>query len=327
MSGLEALRAEIAAEEEAAKSQKPTEEVTPEVDEVETAEEADPIESDEGEEVDEIDLGLDDEPQVTKPTAEQSLVFKLTKEKKKRQEANSELEQLRAEIEALKAGKQITAPVQAPRQAPSNNEYPPVPLLYENGLNTPEAYQQAYNQWSRECRNIDNRRVQQDQARVHAEKANSERAQRLAQRSVEFITANKIKPDLATNTIQAGVQGLDDVLGVEGAALDLLDNIGEGSDKLAYYLGKNPDALETARKLFQDDPRGFKVNTWLTQTAGKLNRKNTNISKAPAPDEALRGDGSSSAGALLQSQYDKESDFNKLRELRTKARELGITLK
>ena len=326
MSGLEELRAQAAAEEAAESEQSTEDQLDLEVEEAEKSDESETaVETEESEEVDEIDLSLDDEPQVTKPTPEQALVFKLTKEKKKRQEATSELEQLRAEIEALKAGSKST-PV-APQQAPTSNLYPPVPLLYENGINTPEAYQQAYMQWSQECRNIDQRNAQQDQARTNAERETQARAERLAQRSVEFITANKIKAEIATDTIQAGVQGFDEVLGIKGAALQILDNIGDGSDKFAYYLGKNPDALATAKRLFSEDPSGIKVAQWATNTAGKLNRKNSTISKAPTPDEPLAGDGSTAMASKLQALYDKETDFAKLREIKAKAKGLGITLK
>ena len=337
MSGsLDEIRAQIAAEE-AAKLEADNQEA-PEVEEKTVEDEnddtTDKAEGDEqvdteDDEVDSIDLTLDDEPQVTKPTPEQALVFKLTKEKKKRKEASDELEKLKAENEALRQGQQVIAPTQAPvrQEAANQYSYPPVPLLYENGVNTPEQYQQAYMNWSQECRNIDQQRAQQDTARVNASKETEARAHRLAERSTKFIQENKIKADVAIDTIQDGVQGLQDVLGVEGAALDMLDTVGDGSDKLAYYLGKNPDALTTVKKLFEDDPRGFKVATWLTKTALKLNRSNTKISKAPEPDEALRGDGSTATANALQKQYDAETDWDKLRQLKAKAKDLGITLK
>ena len=171
---------------------------------------------------------------------------------------------------------------------------------------------------------VQHAQTQLTQKNIQAEQDTTARAQRLAQRSAEFITANRIKPDLATSTIQAGVNGLDDVLGVQGAALDLLDNIGDGSDKLAYYLGKNADALAMAKKLYDEDPRGFKVNTWLTKTAGKLNRKNTKISNAPAPDEALKGDGSTATAGAWQKKYDDAKDVPAMIKIKSQARAAGV---
>ena len=333
MSGQQTLR-EIVAAEEAEAAEIENEAVEPIEVETESEDTEQPAEAEtvtEDEEVDEIELTLDDEPQVTnKYTPEQALVHKLTKEKKKRQEATSELEQLRAENEALKAGRQpqaVTQPIVSAVTSPQA-EPPKPPVLYENGITTPAEYQVAFEQWWKDRAAYDQHQHYQTQQTVKAQQDTQARAQRLAERSAEFIQSNKIKAELATNTIQAGVQGLDEVLGVDGAALDLLDNIGDGSDKLAYYLGKNPEALATAKKLFDDDPRGFKVNTWLTKTAGKLNRKNSTISKAPAPDEALNGDVSVESGHAksLQKQYDKETDFKKLREISRKAREAGIKL-
>lgn len=323
MSGLEELRAMAAEEAEPVEVETP--EVEPEIveDENDTIEAEPEAEEAEDEEVDSIELTLDDEPKPTKYTPQQSLVHKLTKEKKKRQEATTELEELKAEIEALKKGQQVTAPVQ-PVKAPANSGYPPVPLLYENGVNTPAEYQQAYQNWTIECRNIDQRNAQQDTARVNASKETEARANRLAERSTSFIKENKIKADMAISTIQDGVQGLDGVLGVEGAALDLLDNIGDGSDKLAYYLGKNPDALATVKKLFEEDRRGFKVNTWLTKTALKLNRNNSKVSKAPEPDEALSGDGSTVTSGAWQKKYDDAKDISKMLEIKRQAKAAGV---
>lgn len=325
MSLLEELRAQAQEDDVVEPADEPTLEVEEAVEPVEGE-----AETEESDEVDEIDLSLDEEEdKQSKPTPEQALVFKLTKEKKKRQEATSELEKLRAENEALKSGqyKAPQQPVQTQNNLATANGYPPIPVMYEDGVNTPEDYRRAYDNWSQEIRRIDQQRAQAQESTVQAQRQNEERANRLANRAASFISSNKIKADNATNTIQAGIHGLDEVLGVDGAALDLLDTIGDGSEKLAYYLGRNPDALATAKRLFEEDNRGFKVNTWLANTAFKLNQKNTkHISKAPAPDAPLTPDGSSTTAAALQAKYDKETDFVKLKSISRKARELGIKL-
>lgn len=323
MSGLQELRDQIAKDEEQESVEKVEEPILEEEVDEESVE-TEPSEDESTDEVDEIDLSLDDEEdKQRKPTPEQALVFKLTKEKKKRQEATSELERLKAENEALKSG-QYRAPQNT---VAAQNGYPPVPVLYEDGVNTKEDYQRAYSNWVERCRQIDQERAQTQQLSADVQRQNQERASRLAERASGFIKTNKIKADNAIETIQSGIHGLDEALGVEGVALDLLDTIGEGSERLAYYLGRNPEALATAKRLFNEDKRGFKVNTWLANTAFKLNQKNTkHISKAPAPDAPLTPDGSSVTAAALQSQYDKETDFSKLRELSRKARELGIKL-
>lgn len=329
MPGLQELRDQIAKEEEQPQEAETTTEVDEPELEIEAEDEAATVESDESDEVDEIDLSLDDDEdsKQTKPTPEQALVFKLTKEKKRRQEVASELEKLKAENEALKAGQYRAPPTQQPQQVDDQFKYPPIPVLYEDGINTPDQYRKAYEEWERQRQDIDRQRQQRDQQSINAVRLTQERAERLATRASGFIKSNKIKPDMATSTIQAGIQGLDEALGIDGVALDLLDMIGDGSEKLAYYLGKNPQALAMAKQLHSEDPRGLKVNTWLANTAFKLNQKTKHISKAPEPDTPLTPDGPSASAAALQAKYDKTSDFTEMRELRKKAEKLGITLK
>lgn len=327
MSGLEELRAGKAAED-AVEVEETTLEVEAEIEEAEPA----PVEE-ETEEVDEIDFHLEgEEPQASKYTPEQSLVHKLTKAKKQRKEAVSEVEELKRTVEALQAQMTQAPQVQAQPQMAQVPAYTPkAPELYDADIGGDRAKYDAamyrYTQGSYQLMQQQSQaEVQQTQQAAAHEKAQNERALKLAERSTSFIQSNKVKPEAATNAIQAGVSGLDEALGVEGSALGILEMIGEGSEKLAYYLGKNSEALNTVKQLIAKDPNGLSAVTWLTKTAGKLTRKNQHISKAPTPDEPLTGDGSSATAAKLQSEYDKENDVSKLVKMRQKARDIGITL-
>lgn len=295
--------------------------------EVDEAEEAVTTE-DESEEVDDIELELDDEElQASKPTPEQALVYKLTKAKKQKKEAASRAEELERENAELKA--RLLAP-QAPAAQPVQQaaSYITFPDLYDPEINGDKAkYSQAVHQYMQAVNSQGQQEVQQTQEKQRQVQRLSESATRLAEQSSQFIKENKLNADKATDKIQAGINGLDEALGLEGAALDLLDTIGEGSEKLAYFLGNNSEALSKVKRLMDEDPRGFKANTWLTKSALKLTRKNSNISKAPEPDEPLTGDGSTVTAAKLQAQFDKETDLTKMMELKRKARAAGITLK
>lgn len=319
---IEELRA-LADQEATDQVDEPIEEVETEVEE---AEEPAPTEE-EAEEVDDIELELDDEDlQASKPTPEQALVYKLTKAKKQKKEAASRAEELERENAELKAKLMAPqAPVAQPvQQAP---QVIPFPDLYDPNINGDKTkYSQAVHEYMQAVNNQGQQVAQQTQAQQQQAQRLSESATRLAEQSSRFIKDNKLNAEKATDKIQAGINGLDEALGLEGAALDLLDTIGEGSEKLAYFLGSNSEALNKVKQLMSEDPRGFKANTWLTKSALKLTRKNSHISKAPAPDEPLAGDGSTATGSKLQAQYDKETDIKKLMELKRKARVAGITL-
>jgi len=331
MSGMEELRA-LAAQEEIEQVDEPKLEVVPEIENPELTPE--PIEGEtETVLVDELELELEGEPtpEPTKHTPEQALVYKLTKEKKKRQEAVSELDELKQTVAELKT--QLSGNVQ-PQVAPAVTQpiaqpvVIPFPDLYDADINGNKTiysqkvheYMAAVNQQGQQA----TQQIKQDAAAVQKEQ---DQAGRLATRASKFIIDNKMNADKATDAIQAGTQALDDITGIHGAGLFMLDSVGDGSEKVAYYLSRNPKALTQVKALFDEDPKGFKAIAWLTKTAEKLKPKNQHISKAPAPDEPLQGDGSSADSVRLQSQYDKETDIAKLVKLKKQARLAGITLK
>lgn len=301
-----------------------TEEVATEESEGDNSEE-----SDDSEEVDGIDF--DDEKaedQGTKYTPEQALVHKLTKEKKKRQEIAATAEDLASENERLK--RQL-AEIEKGKAPQPTQSVPKVPVMYEDGINTVEQYNQAMAEYWQQQRQMEAKQAEAAAQKQREAEQTQERANRLSERAKNFITSNKIKSDKAVDEITAGVQGLDEMLGIEGTALKLLDTVGEGSEKVAYWLGRNPNALNTVKELVNEDPYGFKLVHWLTVKANEFNSKSlakNRISKAPEPDEPLRGDGNSSEVAKsLQAQYDKAKDYDELVKIRAKAKAAGIKLK
>ncbi len=311
---LQDLREEVEAQE--------VEAVEPEVEAVES-QEAETVED--ATEVDEIELEIEGEeaPKEQKRTPQDALVYKLTKEKKKRKEADSQVDELQRKVEELEA--RLQAPKQAPKPQQAS-EYPPVPVLYEDGISTREQYNQAYAKWMNDCKAVDQRKAQQSQQRaVHAEQA-QQRAERLAERASGFIDSNKLKADKAIDHIQEGVALLDQAAGLEGAGLILLDSVGEGAEKVAYHLSRNKAAMSHVTQLLKEDPNGLKATAWLTKQAEKLKPKKAHISNAPAPDEPLSGDGATATESQLQAQYAKETDVSKLIALKRQARKLGIKL-
>ena len=285
------------------------------------------------EDAEDLELELEGE-EATKPkyTTEETLLHKLTKRGKQLKGAKSELEQLKEENERLKAGYQQPAPV-VQTQPVIEPSAPIFPDLYDAGINGDKAkYSQAVHQYMHDYNNVGTQAEAQTQQQATLAAEDKARAGRLAQRSAAFITeqkqqGRKLSDDKAIEAIQTGTQALDEASGMVGAGLFLLDSVGDGSEKVAYYLGRNPSAVATVKGLLKEDPNGFKAIAWLTKTAEKLKPKGKHISKAPAPDEALEGNGQTATASAWQHKYDTAKDVPSMIKIKGEARKLGITLK
>lgn len=330
---LEELKAQAEAEEETTEEEEPEAQDEPEQEEAEDAESeegsSDEEEGDETEDEpsDDFELELDGEPETgqQKPSPEDALVYKLTKQKAKAREYKSELEELKAEIAALKSG-QSQPQTQSRPQQPAQ-QYPPVPVLYEDGIDTKEQYTQAYQRWMAECKAVDQRNSQADQQKSEYKRQMEEMTHNLAKRLGKFATEHKIKDDRVVQAAERATSEIDGATKIEGSLAYLLDSVGDGGERVAYYIGTNEGAMAKIKGLLEKDNSGLKAIAEMTRMAENLKPKHSSrTSKAPAPDTPLKGDGSSASAKAIQAKYDKATDPHELMKLRKKARELGVKL-
>lgn len=329
---LEELRKQVEEEESAAVEA---------VDEVETVEEDEPAEDQEAEEsepesedesesdepVEDFDFEIDsEEPKKPKHTPAEAMLYKLTKKSKQLKGAKTEIEQLREEIEALKSGQ---APVAAAPVAPEPKpEVLAFPGYYDDGIQGDHdkyskavaEYMQRYSQQGQQ--------VAQQQAEAQKQaQIEHDRAVRLATRTASFTKSNKLNGDMAAEHVRNGVEALDKVTGIPGGGLYLLDSVGEDSEKLAYYFGKNPSELSRVRDWLEEDDSGLKAIAQMTRLATqKLKPKTSKSKKALEPDEPLSGSTSTKSANDLQRRYDAEDDLDKLLAIRAEAKARGVTL-
>lgn len=70
----------------------------------------------------------------------------------------------------------------------------------------------------------------------------------------------------------------------------MIANLGDGSEKVMYHLGVNPEALGKLKEAFRSDPSGIRAAAFLGELKGKFNSAPaTKLSNAPKPDKALSG--------------------------------------
>lgn len=333
---LEDLKAQAEAEEENTEEQEPETQDEPEQEEAEDAEaEEGSSEEEEGDETedepsDDFELELDGEPEPgqQKPSPEDALVYKLTKQKAKAKEYKSELEELKAELAALKSGTSQPQAQQRPQQPAQH--YPPVPVLYEDGIDTKEQYTQAYQRWMADCKAIDQRNAQADQQKSEYKRQMEDMTHNLAKRLGKFASEHKIKDDRVISAAEKATSEIDEATKIEGSLAYLLDSVGDGGERVAYYIGTNEGAMAKVKELLQADSTGLKAVAHMTKLAAQLKPKHSiRTSKAPAPDRPVKGDGSSvgSIAKKLQAEWDKATKREDLMNVRRKAREAGVKLR
>lgn len=335
---LEDLKAQAESEEEVTQEaeepetqDEPEEEPEePEADEG-SSDEEEGDETEEAEPSEDFELELDGEPEPDqqKPSPEDALVYKLTKQKQKSREYKSELEELKAELKALKEGTQ--QPQAQSRQQQPAQQYPPVPLLYENGIDTPEQYQKAYQKWVVDCKAIDQRNAEADQQKSEYKRQMEDMTHNLAKRLGKFASEHKIKDERVISAAERATSEIDEATKIDGSLAYLLDSVGDSGERVAYYIGTNDAAMTKIKGLLQQDTTGMKAIAEMTRMAERLKPKHSSrTSKAPAPDRPVKGDGSPASSRKLQEQYDKASekrDMKAMREAVRAAEKLGVRLK
>lgn len=299
--------------------------------------EPDPLEPDpdepepepEPEPSDDFELELDGEPDPDqqKPSPEDALVYKLTKQKQKAREYKTELEELKSELKAIREGQ--PAQTQAKPQPPANEiQLPPFPDLYDEGIDGDrQKYDQAIKKWWVKSRETEQRNAQADQQQTEYKRQMEDMTHNLAKRLGKFASEHKIKDERVISAAEKATSEIDEATKIDGSLAYLLDSVGDGGERVAYYIGTNDAAMTKVKGLLQQDKTGMKAIAEMTRMAERLKPKHSSrTSKAPAPDTPLKGDGSSANAKSLQGKYDKATDPNELMRLRKKARELGVKL-
>ena len=299
-------------------------------------------EAEEVEAVDEekdFDFGLEDEPEVDtdkpKYSTEDTLVHKLSLKNRKFKEAKSDLEAANQRIAELEANAVKPQPVvtedQSPQSLGDQYGYPPFPILYENGINTPEQFHAAYAQRETDIRNIEARRTQDTTQNTQFAEVKQGRLKRLGEDADRFFEENKINPDRGSDYIANAAYEIDSQTRTEGSFAQLLEAVGEGSSAIAYHLGskstKGIAALTRVKSMLKQDPGGLTALSYLKDLQRDLTPKNRKQVTDLEPDEALVGGGNSLKASGLQRKYDEETDFSKLRAIMREAKSLGIELK
>lgn len=108
----------------------------------------------------------------------------------------------------------------------------------------------------------------------------------------------------------------------------LIDILGEDSEKAIFYLGRNKTALNEYKSLLQEDHTGLKAAAYLGRLAERAKGTRKRTSTAPPPSTQVNGNANvSSSESALKKKYDaatKKGNAQEAWNIRSKARRSGV---
>lgn len=336
---LEDLRAQAEAEDNEVEQPEAEEPEQEEADEPETEqEETEEPEAEEAEESDDFELELEGEPEPDQQKYDpvEVLQHKLSRERKKKRRAREEAdEKVRALEEQVKQLTQMLQGGQQPqRPAPQarNAAEPVFPDLYDDGINGDrQKYDAAVKRYFADMQSYQARHQEAEKAQNDYRKQVMEMTSALTQSAKEFCQAEKVSPERMGDALSKAIDDIDEFLGIEGAGTRMLKAAGKNGAKVGFHLGTSEKAMNELKSLLKADPSGIDAAYKIGEWASNLKRKHSKrISKAPEPDQSLKGDGSTASAKQLQQMYDKaseKSDMAKMREIKRQAEKIGVALK
>ena len=245
-------------------------------------------------------------------------------------ESTAEIEKLRAELNQLKQA--VTKPAIA--DIPPAPLKPPVPQEYQ----TVEEYQAAVSRYTTAevqrqmalVNQTQNAKARQDAAIDTVTKAVDSHYERAA----ELVKANSISPEVYQNADLKVRQSIATVFpdAADKIVDDLIANMGAGSEKVMYFLGRNEAARNTLIAKLTQDGRGIAASMYLGQlVAQKAGNPANTSSMAPAPSPRVKGT-TGGAGTSnveeLKKKYDsahKKGDTQSAFNLKREAKLAGIS--
>jgi hypothetical protein len=207
-------------------------------------------------------------------------------------DSNDEVERLRKENETLKSGITTQTP-------PTLKELPKRPK--EDDFETLQEHDEALVKYDDDMLQIRldtaNKKTEIKNAQVRAKENLNQAVDAHYERAAKLIQDNNIdtevykKADLIVReTIEASRPGMGDII-----ADQIINIMGEGSEKVLYFLGRNKKALDKFKSLLTDDPSGLKASLFLGQQKERLLTTKQKTSKAPPPDDDVHGDATPSS--------------------------------
>ena len=171
---------------------------------------------------------------------------------------------------------------------------------------------------------------EQQEAQKRARQALVETVDKHYERAAELTEKSGIKPEIfkeADATVRRAVDSVKPGMG-DLVVDQVISIMGEGSEKVLYFLGRNKPALDRFQSLLATDPSGMKAAVYLGQEKQRLTNPTKPRSSAKPPAPSVQGDEVVTASASkLRKAYnkaDKDGNAQARYDIKKKAKEQKI---
>jgi len=200
-------------------------------------------------------------------------------------EKDEELERLREENTALKSGVAVQVPLKDLPKRPREQDFETI-AEFETALAEHDDKMLNARLDATEQRRELKRR--QSAAKANIEQAvddHYDRAANLIKDNKIDIKVYKTADRRVREVVEAVKPGLGDTV-----TDSIISILGEGSEKVMYFLGRNPKALGQFKNLLENDPSGLKASVFLGKQQERLLNSRRKTSKARPPADDVKGD-------------------------------------
>lgn len=198
----------------------------------------------------------------------------------------SELDQMRAQLEELRNKSVVQQPTSKPK-----------PEQFYDQDNPDEAYMEALTDWKLNERlatqQAGHQQYEQQRKQLEAHQKISSSVDQHYERAAVLAAASDITPELYQSTdrrVREAIQGVFGGESGEHVTNALIANLGEGSEKVMYKLGISPKHLAELTAKLRDDPNGLQAAIYLGKLSAELTTATRKRSNTPAPATNVQGD-------------------------------------
>lgn len=241
-------------------------------------------------------------------------------------EKDSELEDLRKQVEALQVGK---APQAEVKQTISEPQLPE-DMYDEDAM---RKYHQDMINYTKNVGNqykVDNEKSQKDAQQQALESAKQKSLDDHYERAAKLVSQGKVTEESFKGADKVVRMTLESMYPGQGdsstdALISTLDNLGEGSEKVMYQLGVNPSKMQELQSKLTADPSGMLACAYLGKLQSQIQTPSKRRSQAPAPSSKADGDGGSAGKAgSLQKAYNKADGSQERITIKREAKLQGV---
>tara|TARA_R100000544_G_scaffold17462_2_gene8347 strand:- start:578 stop:1633 length:1056 start_codon:yes stop_codon:yes gene_type:complete len=244
-------------------------------------------------------------------------------------EKDSELDELRKQVEELKSG--IAPPAQQeikPLVRPTREQFDYDDDAYDAAI---DAYYDAKVKQNLEVHSQSvSQQAQQEAAQKKAVETQQKALDNHYDRAAALVSDGKVTEESFRNADTVVRQSLDMLQPGNGdmltnALISTLNATGEGSEKVMYMLGNNPVKMQELQNKLMTDPSGLAASAYLGQLQAQVQTPGKRRSQTPKPASKVDGEGGGSgAEGQLKKKYDKSDDLQTRITLKREAKNKGI---